>query len=76
MSLYDLRAMNDDILRLGDLSAKCCERVQHAVGLLPHIRKPDIAEAAIKTCVEIDQLESDADRVMRAAMSQPVPRGA
>src|ERR1043166_7511480 len=37
MSLYDLRAVNQDILRLGDLSAKCCERVQHAVTLLPKI---------------------------------------
>ena len=32
------------------------------------------AEAAIKTCEEIDKLESDADRVMRSAMSQAVPR--
>jgi predicted phosphate transport protein (TIGR00153 family) len=70
MALYDLRAMNDDILRLGDLSAKCCERVQYAVTLLPKLNTPDIADAALKTCAEIDQLESDADRVMRAAMSR------
>ena len=70
MSLYDLRAMNDDILRLGDLSAKCCERVQHAVSLLPKISTPDVAQAALKTCEEIDRLESDADRVMRSAMSR------
>ncbi len=70
MALYDLRAMNEDILRLGELSAKCCERVQQAVLLLPRLNVPDVAEAAIKTCAEIDQLESDADRVMRAAMSR------
>jgi predicted phosphate transport protein (TIGR00153 family) len=70
MSLYDVRAMNDDIMRLGDLSAKCCERVQHAVSLLPKLNDHDIAAAAIKTCEEIDKLESDADRVMRSAMSQ------
>ncbi len=29
-----------------------------------------MADAAIKTCEEIVQLESDADRVMRAAMSR------
>jgi uncharacterized protein Yka (UPF0111/DUF47 family) len=29
-----------------------------------------VAEAALKTCEEIDQLESDADRIMRAAMSK------
>ena len=70
MSLYDVQAMNDDILRLGDLSAKCCERVQHAVSLLPKISTPGVAAAALKTCEEIDRLESDADRVMRSAMSR------
>ena len=69
MSLYDVQAMNDDILRLGDLSAKCCERVQHAVSLLPKLNDHEVAAAAIKTCEEIDKLESDADRVMRSAMS-------
>jgi len=70
MSLYDVRAMTEDILRLGNLSAKCCERVQHAVSLLPRISDHATAEAAIKTCEEIDKLESDADRVMRSAMSK------
>lgn len=70
MQLYDVRAMTDEVLRLGDLSAKCCERVQHAVSLLPKLSQTDAAEAAIKTCEEIDKLESDADRVMRAAMSK------
>jgi predicted phosphate transport protein (TIGR00153 family) len=70
MSLYDVRALTDDVLRLGDLSAKCCERVQHAVSLLPRISQAEAAEAAIKTCEEIDKLESDADRVMRSAMSR------
>ena len=70
MMLYDVQSVNDDILRLGDLSAKCCERVQHAVSLLPKISEPQVAEAAIKTCEEIDRLESDADRVMRGAMSK------
>jgi uncharacterized protein Yka (UPF0111/DUF47 family) len=44
--------------------------VQHAVSLLPRLSQHDVAEAAIKTCEEIDRLESDADRVMRAAMSK------
>ena len=70
MSLYDVRSMTEDVLRLGDLSARCCERVQHAVSLLPRISQAEVAEAAIKTCEEIDRLESDADRVMRSAMSK------
>jgi predicted phosphate transport protein (TIGR00153 family) len=70
MQLYDVKAMTEEVMRLGALSAKCCERVQHAVALLPRLSQHDAAEAAIKTCEEIDQLESDADRVMRAAMSK------
>jgi hypothetical protein len=70
MSLYDVRALTEEVLRLGEISAKCCERVQHAISLLPKISRTEVAEAAIKTCEEIDKLESDADRVMRAAMSK------
>ena len=70
MSLYDVRTMTEDVLRLGDLSAKCCERVQHVVTLLPRLREQECSEAALKTCEEIDRLESDADRVMRSAMSR------
>ncbi|MEK8050198.1 DUF47 domain-containing protein [Ideonella sp. DXS22W] len=70
MALYDLQKMNEDVLRLAEISAKCCERVQHAVSLLPKLSQPAVAEAALKTCEEIDRLESDADRVMRSAMSK------
>ncbi len=70
MSLYDIRAMNDEIRRLADLSLKCCERLRDAVKMLNHIADQATAEAALKTCEEIDRLESDADRVLRAAMSK------
>ena len=70
MALYDVRHMTDEITRLTDVSVKCCERVQDAVKMLARIAEPSVAEAALKTCDEIDQLESDADRIMRAAMSK------
>jgi predicted phosphate transport protein (TIGR00153 family) len=70
LSLYDVRKLTEDVLRLGEISAKCCERVQHAVSLMPRLSRAEVADAAIKTCEEIDQLESDADRVMRSAMSK------
>lgn len=70
MALYDVRAMTEEISRLTDLSLKCCERVRDAVRLLPKLADPATTEAALKTCEEIDQLEGDADRVMRRAMSQ------
>jgi len=65
-----VRSIPEEVLRLGELSAKCCERVKHAVSLLPKLSEPQTTEAAIKACEEIDKLESDADRVMRAAMSK------
>lgn len=70
MSLYDVQRIGEDVMRLSDISARCCERVQHAVTLLPRLSHSEVAEAAIKTCEEIDRLESDADRVMRSAMSR------
>ena len=70
MALYDVRQVNDEITRLTDLSVKCCERVKDAVALISKLADPAIAEAALKTCEEIDRLESDADRVMRSAMSR------
>jgi len=70
MALYDVRHMTDEITRLTDLSVKCCERLQYAVSLLEKVSDPKTAEAALKTCEEIDRLESDADRVLRSAMSK------
>ena len=70
MALYDVRHMTDEIKRLTALSVKCCERVRDAVKLLDRISDNSTAEAALKTCEEIDRLESDADRVMRSAMSK------
>lgn len=70
MSLYDIRAMSEEIVRLTDLCVKCCDRLQAAVNMLGKIADPAVAEAALKTCEEIDRLEGDADRVLRSAMSK------
>jgi uncharacterized protein len=70
MSLYDVQRVGEDVVRLTEISVRCCERVQYAVTLLPRLSHAEVAEAAIKTCEEIDRLESDADRVMRSAMSR------
>ncbi len=70
LSLYDVQTITEEVVLLAEISVKCCERVQHAVTLLPRLSDASVAEAALKTCEEIDRLESDADRVMRSAMSQ------
>ncbi|MBK9133865.1 MAG: DUF47 domain-containing protein [Betaproteobacteria bacterium] len=70
MQLYDLQKLPEDVMRLSEVSVRCCQRVQHVVTLLPRLRDAAVAEAALKSCEEIDTLESDADRVMRGAMSR------
>ncbi len=70
MALYDVKIMTEDIKRLTNINAKCCDRLKDAVHMLKTITDPATAAAALKTCEEIDKLESDADRVMRSAMSK------
>ncbi|UUX97661.1 DUF47 domain-containing protein [Aquabacterium sp. J223] len=70
MSLYDVKRIDEEVVRLAELSSKCCERVQHAVSLLSRLNHQEVTEGALKACEEIDRLESDADRVMRSAMSR------
>ncbi|HVZ46277.1 MAG TPA: DUF47 family protein [Ramlibacter sp.] len=70
MALYDVRIMTDEIARLADLAVKCCERVKEVVALLGKLGDASCVDAALKTCEEIDRLESDADREMRSAMSR------
>ena len=65
--LYDIRQITPESRQLAEICQMCCERVGSAVGLLNNVKD---AEAILKTCREIDRLESDADRVRRSAMSK------
>ena len=68
LTLYDIRAITPETQRLSDIGVKCCERVKDVVELLG--KQDGNFEAILRTCEEIDRLESDADRVMRAAVSK------
>jgi uncharacterized protein len=68
LTLYDLRHITPECARLADIAVKCAERVQEVVRLLAN--PDDGIDALTKTCEEIDRLESDADRVLRSAMSR------
>ncbi len=70
LSLYDVREITAEVVHLGALAVRCCERVVHVVTLMPKLGQATTAEAALKICEEIDHLESDADRMLRAAMSR------
>jgi len=65
MHLYDVRKLTQEARQLADICVSCCERVKSAVSLLNNM---DNGPAIIKTCQEIDTLESDADRVMRTGI--------
>ncbi len=67
ISLYDVRRITPEAERLADIALVCCERVKEVVAL---VGQPKSGDVVIKTCEEIDRLESDADRVLRSAMSR------
>jgi predicted phosphate transport protein (TIGR00153 family) len=67
MRLYDVHHVTPEAAHLGNLVDLCAGRVQSAVGLLSSM---DNGPEILKVCQEIDVLESDADRVMRDAISR------
>lgn len=67
LSLYDVQVVTPQAVELAVLLQNCCERMQSAVALLNSMRN---APEALKLCREIDGMESQADRVMRAAISR------
>jgi predicted phosphate transport protein (TIGR00153 family) len=67
VSLYDIKQITPEAKRLAELFLSCCEKVRACVGLLHNMKN---AREMLAICAEIDRLESDADHVMRAAMSK------
>lgn len=67
MNLYDIQKVTPEAKQLSELALACCQQVRSAVGLLSSM---DNGPAILKTCQEIDALESEADKVMRSAMSE------
>lgn len=67
LMLYDIKHLPSDAAHLADLVKLCCQRMEAAVKLLCSMRN---ASAILALCEDIDGLESDADRVMRNAVSR------
>lgn len=67
ITLYDIHHVPADALALASVTEQCCARVQKLVNLLHSMEN---APAILKLCHEIDELESDADRKLREAMSK------
>jgi predicted phosphate transport protein (TIGR00153 family) len=67
LMLYDVHQLTPEVLHLADLVQVCCARVNDAVTQLSNM---DNGPAILRVCQEIDSLETDADRVMRSAISK------
>lgn len=67
MSLYDIRKVPAEAKVMAEVTEKCCASVRSVVNLLHSM---DNAPAILKFCHEIDELESEADRGLRTAMSK------
>jgi uncharacterized protein len=67
ISLYDVRAVTSEASQLAHICTSTVTRVQQAVELLADMKR---ASEILKICEEIDRLESDADRVLRSAISK------
>lgn len=68
LTLYDVQSSSPEMTRLADIALKCCERVKDVVEILG--QREGKFEAILRTAEEIDRLESDADRVLRASISR------
>jgi predicted phosphate transport protein (TIGR00153 family) len=67
IGLYDIQQVPADALMLADVTARSCVLVENVVKLLHSM---DNAPAILKYCHEINDLESEADRMLREAMSK------
>jgi predicted phosphate transport protein (TIGR00153 family) len=65
--LYRIVTIPDEARVLADLCVQCTEHVRAAVDMLSSMRQ---AEEILGLCQSIDQLETEADHVMRAAIAR------
>ncbi|CAB3773181.1 phosphate transport regulator [Burkholderia sp. MSh2] len=67
VSLYDVRAVTSEASQLAHIVTQSAQHVQQAVSMLSDMKQ---SAQILKACEEIDRWESEADRVLRAAMSK------
>lgn len=67
IALYDIKALPDDAIEFARLSTRTAIQVQKAVSMLSDMKQ---AQQILQCCREIDELESDVDRLLRIAISR------
>lgn len=67
LHLYHVTRVTPEAVRLAELAADSAVKLQTAIAQLARLEKP---RAMLALCAEVHQLESQADHLMRAAMSK------
>ena len=67
MFLYDIKAVTAEAVQLADLCLTSAQKVKEAVSQIKDLKNP---KHILVLCKDIDRLEGDSDRVMRAAMAK------
>ncbi|SDR54776.1 hypothetical protein SAMN05443245_7505 [Paraburkholderia fungorum] len=67
ITLYEVRALPEDAIEFARISTQTVLQVQQAVQMLSDMKQ---ANEIRQCCREIDQLESEADRLLRTAISR------
>ncbi|CAG9275076.1 Phosphate transport regulator (distant homolog of PhoU) [Paraburkholderia unamae] len=67
ISLYDVQAVTAEASQLAHVVTATAKRVQSAVAMLSDMKQ---AREILQACEDIDRLESDADRLLRGAISK------
>jgi uncharacterized protein len=67
LQLYDIQRLTPEAVQLAELLNRCCSSMQEAVHQLATLKD---SARILKLCNEIDSLESQADTVMRTAISK------
>jgi len=65
--LYHVTAVTSEALRLAQLALESVQIIERAVGMLA---QPERSQELLALCARIDELEAQADHVLRAAMSR------
>ncbi len=67
ISLYDIQTITPEAIHLAELCLGCCEKLKDGISLLHNMSN---SRQILEICEKVDQLESEADQVMYAAMSK------
>jgi predicted phosphate transport protein (TIGR00153 family) len=68
--LYNVKNMTPEMLQMARLCTLCCSHMSNAISALNKIGDPEVAKEILKTCDEIDQLESQADKLLSTSMAR------